>query len=238
MPYLAMTAAEIRNCIDPPAHIAWMACHFSPYGTSLNNLPSSLPEGSILILNDRTPVCGHDARTVAKTLDDLASQFKCTGILLDLQRPYNDETDIIVERVLSLGRTVCVSEAYADKRSCPVFLSPVPLLRSTEEYLKPWQDREVWLEIALTAAIATVTDTGCHLFPAEKENAPWADKELHLHYGLSMKEDLAEFTLRRTEEDLQELIAEAKTLGIHKFVGLWQELRGMQKPPCQNAGRS
>ena len=43
--YFAMTAAEIRGCSALPAGIAWMACHFSPYGTGLSNLPPELPEG-------------------------------------------------------------------------------------------------------------------------------------------------------------------------------------------------
>ena len=38
-PFLAMTAAEIRANPDISSPIGWMACHFSPYGTGLSNLP-------------------------------------------------------------------------------------------------------------------------------------------------------------------------------------------------------
>ena len=42
-PFLAMTAAEFRKKEDLPDKIAWMACHFSPYGLGLSNLPQRLP---------------------------------------------------------------------------------------------------------------------------------------------------------------------------------------------------
>ena len=69
--YLAMTAREFRICKTVPANMAWMACHFSPYGTGLSNLPTSLPPGSMIILNDRTPICGHDPELIAAQLKEL-----------------------------------------------------------------------------------------------------------------------------------------------------------------------
>ena len=48
-PFLAMTAAEIEHSTPLPPNVAWMACHFSPYGAGLSNLPKNLPAGSLLI---------------------------------------------------------------------------------------------------------------------------------------------------------------------------------------------
>ena len=45
--YLAMTAAEIAAAGAPAYGLAYMACHFSPYGTGLVNLPRELPEGRL-----------------------------------------------------------------------------------------------------------------------------------------------------------------------------------------------
>ena len=59
-PFLAMTGAEMRNNSVLPDKIAWMACHFSPYGTGLSNLPKNLPAGSLLMVDDITPPHGHD----------------------------------------------------------------------------------------------------------------------------------------------------------------------------------
>ena len=54
-PFLAMTAAETRNHSVLPPKIAWMACHFSPYGLGLSNLPQRLPPHALLLLDDITP---------------------------------------------------------------------------------------------------------------------------------------------------------------------------------------
>ena len=83
--FLAMTAAELRGAASMPSHPAWMACHFSCYGTGISNVPKRLPAGSMLMLNDRTPMCGHDPELVARMLCDAAEEFQCDSILLDLE---------------------------------------------------------------------------------------------------------------------------------------------------------
>ena len=85
--YLAMTAGELLEDISKPRDFAFMACHFSPYGTGLTNFPEELPEDSILILNDRTPLRGHDPELIVRQLTDMAENRNLRGILLDLQRP-------------------------------------------------------------------------------------------------------------------------------------------------------
>ena len=71
MPYLAMTPAEFNSVSQPPPDFAYMACHFSPYGTGLGNLPTVLPPESLLILNDRTPIHGHDPQRIFDQLKDV-----------------------------------------------------------------------------------------------------------------------------------------------------------------------
>ena len=81
-PYLAMTAGEMSGSEFFSFPVAWMACHFSPYGTGITNRPRALPPGSMLILNDRMPVCGHDPERVARQLEETAQR---TGLAEDAQ---------------------------------------------------------------------------------------------------------------------------------------------------------
>ena len=81
--YLAMTAGEIQSAGRKPERIAWMACHFSPYSSGLINLPDEIPEGSLLILNDRMPIRGHDPDKILNILSERVNTLKASGILLD-----------------------------------------------------------------------------------------------------------------------------------------------------------
>ena len=79
--HLAMTAAEISYASKLPANPAYMACHFSAYGTGLSNMPTQLPKDSLLILNDRVPVCGHDHDLIPEQLRQLVQSLKCNALL-------------------------------------------------------------------------------------------------------------------------------------------------------------
>lgn len=227
--YLAMTAAEIANSAVLPPKIAWMACHFSPYGTGLSNLPEHLPEGSLLILNDRTPWWNHDSDLIGAQLEERIARLSCRGLLLDFQRPGVPEVKELTS--LLTGRLACpvgVSEPYAPGLSCPVFLPPVPLQQPVEEYLAPWQGREIWLELALNAEEILLTANGstttalpfCQRRPDDHR-----DDALHCHYSVHLSDDSARFTLHRTREDLDDLLEAAAPFGITTAVGLWQELK-------------
>lgn len=226
--YLAMTAAEISCTQALPARCAYMACHFSPYGTGLSNFPRSLPKGSILIVNDRTPVQRHDPELIAAQLTQLAEEWEVTGILLDFQRPGSHQTTQIARAILSAPPCpVGISECYAQDFSCPVFLSPPPLDRPLSEYIAPWQGRELWLEAALDAQIITVTPQESRaepFFSPDSIQYPHQDPRLHCHYKIETGPSTARFTLQRTPDDLTVLLQEAETLGITQAVGLYQEL--------------
>ena len=226
--FLAMTAAEIRSNPVFSHKCGWMACHFSPYGTALSNLPEALPPGSLLILNDRIPWQGHDPDRIAAQLQEVTESLSCHGLLLDFQRPGCPEAARLCETLSrQLPCPVGVSALYAEGLSGPVFLPPVPLQMSVKSYLAPWQGRELWLELALNAEEILLTAEGAATAPLSRWACPaegHADPNLHCHYHIEPQEDRAVFTLRRTREDLDALLEAAEPLGVTTAVGLWQEL--------------
>ena len=225
--YLAMTAREFRICKTVPANMAWMACHFSPYGTGLSNLPTSLPPGSMIILNDRTPICGHDPELIAAQLKELLEKLHASCILLDLQRPGSSETANLVRMLVgNLSCTVGVSELYAEDLPCPVFVSSPKPNTALKEHLAPWDGREIWLEAALDRCCLTVTEKGCeHSVCDGVSEFPFHDSVLHCHYAVEAEETSVRFHLCRSKEDLSELLEEAAACGVTHAAGLWQELQ-------------
>lgn len=230
MLYLAMTAAEFRSCRELPPKIAWMACHFSPYGTGLTNLPQELPPESLLILNDRTPIHGHDSGLIFDTVAAIVDRFHCNGVLLDLQRDSSPEAAAIVAALQALPCPVAASAPYAGIGTCPVFLPPVPLLTPPERHFSPWAGRGIWLDVAAEGLCATVTAAGCVCTPhlGMETDFPHQDPELLVHYRLDVNPNAAIFTLQRTKEDLDALLEAAKTHGATHAVGLYQEWKDPQ----------
>ena len=228
--FLAMTAAEIENCSGLPPAIAWMACHFSPYGTGLSNLPKTLPAGSLLILNDRTPIHMHDPKRIGDQLADCMERFQCAGLLLDFQNPGCEQTAKLTKYLVeTLPCPVAVSTHYAHQLTCPVFLPPLPHHIPLEEYVLPWENREIWLELAMDSEVITLTESGAEvaaLPPGEGKENGHMENDLHCHYRIETADDNAVFTLWRTKEDLVDLLTKAESLGISTTIGLYQELSG------------
>jgi hypothetical protein len=226
--FLAMTGWEISKNEELPKNIAWMACHFSPYGTGLSNLPAALPPRSMVIVNDRTPVCGHDPERIVSQLAELVEIHQCSNILLDFQRPGEPETAIIAEAVVrELNCPVGVSPPYAEVLSCPVFLPPVPPHIPLGKYLTPWQERPVWLECALDGATITVTAEGSAVTPLpypELENYRHRDTNLCCHYEIDITKKQAQFHLGCSHDDLHDLLAAAERINVTHAIGLFQEL--------------
>ena len=224
--YLAQAATEMAG--NPkPENLAYLACHFSPGGKGLSNLPPDLPPGAMLILDDSAPMDGHDPELIRKQLSDFILERQCEALLLDFQR-----RDVPGQRELanllcsSLPCPVGVSEIYAEGLPCPVFLPPVPPDMPVSEYLKLWQGREIWLEAALDGIRLTLMESGCTAetlwdFPEDGQ----CDKKLHCHYTIKTSADSAVFHLWRTKTDLDDLLLEAESKGVTKAVGLWQELK-------------
>lgn len=225
---LAMTPSEICTCASLPDHIAWMACHFSPYGEGLANIPRELPAGSMLILNDRLACGGHSPGLIAEQLSETVTRLGCESVLLDFQRPPDPKSEAIVGTILNmLPCPTAVTENYAKPYSCPVLLAPPMLHVELSSYLAPWKGREVWLEAALCQERIVVDRQGVAYrpqYPPELLEEGFPDPVLCCRYCTEMNEDSISFTLFDTKETLGEKLALAESLGVTRAVGLFQEL--------------
>lgn len=223
--YIAMIAAEFRTAEILPENSAWMACHFSCYGTGLTNLPAQLPKGAMIIVNDRTPPHGHDPERILDQLCQLAEATEPSCILLDLQRPEQVENKRIAEKLTgSLPCPVGVSALYANELDCPVFLDTPPPNKALDDWIKPWNGRDIWLEVAAETICATVTKDGCQISSACEPvpDIAYKDESLCSDYSVSILKDCATITIRRSAQQLFDLLS--KTPGITKAVGLYQQL--------------
>ena len=227
-PILAMTAAEIRNQDAVPSRIAWMACHFSPYGSGLSNLPTVLPAGSLLVVDDSTPLHSHDKALILEQLAECTQTLDAAAVLLDFQRPDNPETAVLVNYLSdALPCPLAVSDCYAHYGDAPVFLAPVPLSTPLSAYLAPWKGRNIWLDLSCAGEILYLTENGCRSSALDSRERPengFSDRNLHCHYQITESENSLRFNLWRTAEDLYTLLEEAEALGVTVAVGLYQEL--------------
>lgn len=233
--YLAVTAAE--TAANPfPEYAAYMACHFASYGSGLSNLPVQLPEGAMLILNDRIPVWEHDPAVVAQQLTETVVDLKCCSVLLDFQRSGDSRTAAIAKAIVdALPCPVGISEHYAANLSCPVFLSAPPPDMPLERHTAPWEGRAIWLEAALETIQITVTQESSTVtnIPIEEPTQPChKDERLCCCYHIELMDDRAVFTISRTQVELEMLLHQAEELGIQKAVGLFQQLGNRNKNPA------
>ena len=223
--YLAMTPGEFQGAQALPRHTGWMSCHFSAFTSGLSGLPRQLPEGSILILDDALPMAEHDSNRIAEELAQFLNTNTIDGLLLDFQREPTRQAHLLAEQLTSLPCPVAMPEAYAANRSCAVFLPPCPGYVPLGEYVKKWDGRSIWLEIALSSHQLILTETGCQIEERSFDFAPaYEDEKLCCHYDMTLEADRAIFHLCRTRDDLQSLLTQAQGLGICKAVGLYQEL--------------
>lgn len=220
---LAMTGAEIRNNTALPPRIAYLSCHFSPSNTGLIDLPVNLPSGSTIILDDSIPLSGHDPQTMIRQLSELSPD----SLLLDFQRPPSEESQRMAETIVHAQLCpTAVTPSHGKNLNCPIFLPPLPLHVPFEEYLQPWENREIWLELALDALEITVTAQGSTFIPllhVEPQAHAFEDPQLHCHYAITHKPDALRFYLYRTAQDIQSLQIIAPP-NVTNAIGLYQEL--------------
>ena len=226
-PFLAMTAAEIAGNAPLPPKIAWMACHFSPYGPGLTNLPKALPAVSLLMLDDATPLRNHDPERIREQLCRCAETFRCSGILLDFQRPVDEQTAALAAFLSdSLPCPMAVSHWYAESTSCALCIPPVPPSEIPSRYFSRWPNRELWLELSMEGEQITVTENGAAVTPLpfwEEEERDFYAGNLLCHYRQEVRDDAVVFSLYRTAEDAASLLNTAKSHGVTNTVGLYQE---------------
>lgn len=220
--FLAQTAAQFGQKLPHYAKKAWMACHFSPYGTGLSNLPDRLPEGSMVIVDDSVPVADHDPERIAAQLKEAVQACPRSRVLLDLQRPGESRTAEIAKAVIAaLPCPVGVSEDYAEGSECPVFLPPLPLHRPLMDHIAPWRGRPVWLEVMPDCATYTIDADGCTTAACRAAGPfPHFDERACCRYRTEVLAEAVRFTLCRDAEELARL---QQTGAIDCFVGLYQE---------------
>ena len=227
--YLAMTREEFESHPLPPRP-AYMACHFSAYGRGLQDIPAHLPQGGMLILNDRIPPWKQDPEQVVRELAQAAEQLECSAVLMDFQQPENPLIQAVVHRVYQVLSIPCaVTESYAEEASCGVLISaPLPN-QPLAAKITHWEGRELWLEAVTETLCYTITTDACHIHQPEEEDPVFhhRDEALCCSYRMELQQDQAVFTLGRTREDLQKLLAQAEELGIQKAIGLYQQLGSM-----------
>ena len=219
--YLAMTGAEYFALDEKPAHCAWMACHFSPYGTGLSNMPPPLPENSMLILNDRTPICGHDPGHILDQLLSCLEDGCISRILLDFQRPDCEQTAELARLLAQkLPCAVGISEVYARDLECPIFLAPFPADTPLDQVFQQWKDRDIWLDAANECIRIHTDTTGSTVsteIPVPREGI--FSEEQHCHYQMSVGKNSSDFLLWRSQEDWKTLPWDSVSLAV----GLYQE---------------
>lgn len=225
--YLAKTKAEFRLEDFSSYPSAWMACHFSPYGTGLSNLPRSLPPDSLLMLDDITPMHGHDPGFIGAQLQNYVETFQCKAVLLDFQRPgYPEYAPLVAHLSEVLPCPVGVSSLYGKASNTPVLLPPLPCCTPLKTYLSSWQGREIWLETALEGESIVLTEEGSAASPLPgfvPTEDGFSEEALHCHYKAAVSEDNITFTLWRTREDVDAMLTEAEALGVTLAVGLYQQ---------------
>lgn len=224
---LAITAGELALSRDLPSPLGWLACHFSPSGPGLSNMPPSLPPGSVLLVDDSNPFSGHQAQIIARQLTEAVSGWQLQAVVLDFQRSGNGAVKKLAELLHStLPCPVVVTPDYAPSAS-PVLLPPCPLNRHLQDHIAPFKGRRIWLELALEGLAIRIDQAGYHAEQMPYANTPvfphW-DEKLLCHYRITPSADSVTFHLQRNREDLQKLLETANNLGITQAIGLWQEL--------------
>lgn len=226
--FLAAVPAEIRENRGRIPRLAYMGCHFSASGPGLSHLPNALPGGSLLLVDDRTPIQGHDPGLVTQQLWEAVEALACRGVLLDFQRPVTEEALAMAKALAeALPCPTGVTAAYGQGLRCPVSLPPVPCHVPLSEHLAPWHGREIWLELSTQGETITLTPKGAVMASlTEKPGGPgFPEESLHCHYAIALSENGARFSLWRTVEDLAALEREAEGYGVTRTLGLWQEFR-------------
>ena len=226
--YLAMTEAEIRSATSLPRHLAYMACHFSPYGMGLTNIPKQLPPGSILIVNDRVPVFHHNSELILRQLTAAVQKLNVFGVLLDFQICDVPLTTQIVKTLAdSLPCPVAVSPAYGEALSCPIFSAPA-LHQRFCDFPPIKKGRSLWLDTYQETALYKVTPNGCTTGKSARISGnSFLDETLQCRYAFSVEKDGAVFTLSRQASEMTGYLQVAQQAGVSVAVGLYQQFSHM-----------
>ena len=221
--YLAMTEGEIAASTHLPPQLARMGCHFSEDGIA--ELPEALPEGALLVLDDRVPMGAQDPGRILAQLGEALEKFSCVGLLLDFQQEDNAPQKALV-RLLAreLPLPLAAPPAYAAE-GCRIFLPPAAADQTVEEALAPWVGEKIWLDTAPAAIRLTLTEQGCLRTPLPGMPGPgkFEDTALCCRYSIEAMPKGFQFTLYRDRGCMEAMLERAAALGAELAVGLRQE---------------
>ena len=234
--YFAMTAAEFSTAPAMPPRIAWMAMHFSVSGSGLSSRPHRLPPGSLVLLDDQTPWCGHSLEAVCQEATDVLLRTGAAGLLLDFERPPTEETlrlsSCLAQCSREAGCSIGMPPDYLDSSAgAAVFLPPLPCHCPPEQVLEPFRGHEIWLEAAASGCRVALGPEGPALMPenplllaAEAEGLPaFTDPHLHCRYYSHPAIAGIELALYDTWETLTSKLEHCQALGVTLAVGVWQQ---------------
>lgn len=120
---------------------------------------------------------------------------------------------------------VAVAQVLADHRSGPVFLPPPPLDMPLSEYLRPFREREVWLEASLQAITIVLSARGTEVSQGQPTGEAIYDPELACMYHAEASPDALRFTLFDTKQTLRQKAQLALELGVKRILCFDHELR-------------
>lgn len=198
-----------------PGNLAILGMHLSQDGMHLAGIPETVPEGCILLLDDRILPEKIDEDAILRQLASVLHKRSPKSLYLDFQRESVHSTSLIRRITESYPEITAVSALYAEGLSCPVVLPPIPLYKKVEEVLSPWQGREIWIEQDLSAWEVTVTKDGADVkSTAIPRESGFFDEALCCRYCIKTEENAAIFTLFSTSETLQKQAEKAASLGV------------------------
>ena len=204
-----------------------MGCSFCSYSPGLNNLPEELPEGSLLVVSDQVPPQSHDPEYISQQLNHYIRERSLKGMILDFQRPYDPKTaEIVLALQDTLPCPVAVTPGYLKDWKGAVFLPPIPVNESVTDHLRPYDGRDIWLELDGAGTEFIVTSAGCTRQPYTQHlrEPIFYDEAICCHYDIQVFPDNATFRLVRTWEDQKNLVEAAQAMGVRLAIGLYQEL--------------
>ena len=223
--YLAMTGAEFWGCTQYPPHIGWLACHFSPSGAGLSNIPRVLPRDSLLLVDDSLPFSDHNPELISNQLQQATDNLGLYAIVLDFQRSHGPLLQSLTELLQrKLPCPVFAPPGYT--QTGPVFLPPCPLHTPADIYLKPYQGQQILLDTTPLSTIIKVTPekvTYQTISPQPVEKGDHWDCCLYCHYKIATHGDCISFALQRNNDAFYKWCAHVESLGVTAMIGLYQE---------------
>lgn len=225
--YLAMMDREMRDSPLLPPHTARMGCTFAPEGPGLLDLPETIPQNGMLIVDDRDPVRGHDPDLVAAALAEAVDKLGIRCILLDFERPAAAASKAMAASLAkSLPCPVGMPPDYGAPLDCPLFLPPCPLYMPMAEYLRPWKNREIWIEARMLRQTITITPQGTVYdspSPADNLTGGYYDDVLCCQCITEITDNQVVFTLYDTPETIQKKWNHPR---MTHAIGLFQDWEG------------